>query len=47
MAEHLPEHARSQMPDILGRDSLGLIAVDQLAEDGVDTVADAAEQELQ
>ena len=32
------------MPDILGPDSLGLIAVDQLAEDGGDTVADAAER---
>lgn len=41
MAEHLAEQTRLQMPSFRGR--MGPVAINQLAEDGVDTIAEAAE----
>ena len=38
MAEHLAQQTAMQVPDVLGPDPLDLVAIDQLAEDGVDTI---------
>lgn len=43
VAEFLGQQTTVQMPDVLGPDPLGLVVVDQLAEDGLDAVAQAAE----
>lgn len=43
MAEHLTEQTTTQVPAVLSPDALGLVPVNQLAEDGIDTVTQAAQ----
>ena len=46
MAEHFPQQAVDQMPGIPGPYLFSLEALNQLAEDGVDAIADATEEAL-